>query len=415
MIRIPRTTLRALRRDIPRALGITSVKRAPAVTFRTTQDQLTIQAVTDHVAFEFRLPYETRFDDASECITVSNEVLRQCEGRTREIVTFEQRGDEIIVQWPDHSIPRVLTASASPPVPMPSVPGEFHVIQPQFLQAMTEASKTVSKETSRFAMDCIRLRGSDGQVAASDSHQVFTQTGFQFPWSDEVLVTSSPALQCSDFLHAPQVEIGRTDEWFFLRLPQQTLALRIETERRFPNVDLHVPTGHSASTTLTLSSGDATFLDHFLPRLPGADDEQSPVTVELNDIVAIRATDEDRQNTVELVLDESRWDGSELRFQTDRTYLARAAALGFREIHFRGSEAPAFCRDSSRTYVWALQSEYGIVPADESIPQIHSCEHQSDSFQPQPRNHERSKSHHSKPSGATARTSHTSSARKSAS
>ncbi len=209
MIRIPRTTLRALRRDIRRALGITSVKRAPAVTFRTTQDQLTIQAVTDHVAFEFRLPYETRFDDASECITVSNEVLRQCEGRTREIVTFEQRGDEIIVQWPDHSIPRVLTASASPPVPMPSVPGEFHVIQPQFLQAMTEASKTVSKETSRFAMDCIRLRGSDGQVAASDSHQVFTQTGFQFPWSDEVLVTSSPALQCSDFLHAPQ---SRSDE-----------------------------------------------------------------------------------------------------------------------------------------------------------------------------------------------------------
>ena len=57
MIEIPRTTLRALRRDIRRALEVTSARRAPAVTLRIVKDQLVIQATTDQVAFEFRLPH----------------------------------------------------------------------------------------------------------------------------------------------------------------------------------------------------------------------------------------------------------------------------------------------------------------------------------------------------------------------
>ena len=95
--------------------------------------------------------------------------------------------------------------------------------------------------SSRFAKDCIRLRGVDGQIAASDSYQAFVQTGFQFPWSDEVLVISSTALASPDFLHAQHVEIGRKDAWLFIRLEQQTLTLRIEKERLFPHLDLQVP------------------------------------------------------------------------------------------------------------------------------------------------------------------------------
>ncbi len=98
----------------------------------------------------------------------------------------------------------------------------------------------------------------------------------------------------------------------------------------------------------------------------------APVTVELNGVVAIRATDDEDLNPVELILDHSRRDGDELRFQTDRTYLSRAAQLGFRDIYLRNSEAPAFCRDQHRTYVWALLGEEGIIPANDAMPKIHS-------------------------------------------
>ncbi len=157
-----------------------------------------------------------------------------------------------------------------------------------------------------------------------------------------------------------------------MRLEQQTLALRIDKDRRFPNVDLHVPTEGSAATTLRLSSDDAQFLTSFVHRLPGAMTRLAPVTVELNGVVAIRATDDEDLNPVELILDHSRRDGDELRFQTDRTYLSRAAQLGFRDIYLRNSEAPAFCRDQDRTYVWALLGEQGIIPANDAMPKIHS-------------------------------------------
>ncbi len=56
-------------------------------------------------------------------------------------------------------------------------------------------------------MNCIRLRGAEGQIAATDTHQALIQTGFQFPWSDEILVMSSRALESPDFVHARHVEI----------------------------------------------------------------------------------------------------------------------------------------------------------------------------------------------------------------
>ncbi len=38
--------------------------------------------------------------------------------------------------------------------------------------------------------------------------------------------------------------------------------------------------------------------------------------------------------------------------------------LGFREVHFRGPEIPAFCRDDRRNYVWAvLEKDGAIKPA----------------------------------------------------
>lgn len=375
MIQIPRTTLRAMRRDIRQALDVTSTRQSPAVTLRVAREQLIIQATTDHVAFEFRRPYASSADHSQVCITVPYDILRTCEGRTHETVTLEQRDDQILVQWLDRGIPKKLSVAAAEPVPMPTEPIAFHTMERRFLSAMADASQTTTKEASRFAMDCIRLRGSDGQIAASDSFQALIHTGYQFPWQDEIIVASSRALQSANFLHAEHVEIGRTDDWFFVRRDQQTLALRIDRERRFPSVDLHIPTAGSQAATLQLSASDATFLESFLGRLPGATANSAPVTVELNGVVAVRAADDDNLNPVELVLDESRREGDEIRFQTDRTYLSRAASLGFRSIHLRSSEAPAFCRDDSRTYVWALLGEHGTVPSDDAMPKIHSSRH----------------------------------------
>jgi hypothetical protein len=96
------------------------------------------------------------------------------------------------------------------------------------------------------------------------------------------------------------------------------------------------------------------------------------VTIELNGVVAIRAAAEDSDQITELVLSNSRRVGEEILFQTDRTFLCRAAQLGFREIQLRDNTAPAYCHDDRRMYLWALLDEESVLRASDETTRISS-------------------------------------------
>ena len=125
-------------------------------------------------------------------------------------------------------------------------------------------------------------------------------------------------------------------------------------------------------TTLSLSEDDIGFLLTSTKRLPGASEPNAPVTVELNGVVAVRAEAADQTSPIELVLSNSRRVGEEIRFNTDRTFLTRAAELGFRDILLRSNEAPAYCQDDRRTYIWALLDEGGILHSNGNATRISS-------------------------------------------
>ena len=108
------------------------------------------------------------------------------------------------------------------------------------------------------------------------------------------------------------------------------------------------------------------------PRLTGVQAPIAPVTLDMNNVVAIRAADEAASNAVELVLDYSRYDGKGHRPQTERRYLLRAIHLGFRDIYLRNAGVPALCHDHNRTYFWALLGQEGSISASEEMPKIRS-------------------------------------------
>jgi hypothetical protein len=62
----------------------------------------------------------------------------------------------------------------------------------------------------------------------------------------------------------------------------------------------------------------------------------------------------------------------EVRLSTSRSTLDRAIELGFRDVHFRGADAPAFCRDARRAYLWALHGGGGGVELNELATRIES-------------------------------------------
>jgi hypothetical protein len=241
-----------------------------------------------------------------------------------------------------------------------------------FLAAMADASATTEPDSLRFALSYIRLRGSDGQIAATDSRQALLHGGFQFPWSDSVLVPASGAFSAPAIREARTVALARTSDWVFLQADAWTVALQIQKERRFPDIDAQLPETTAAQTILSLAESDAGFLLSAASRLPGAEDSCAPVTLDLNGAVVVRAKSEQQDAMTELLLSNSRKQGDELRVSTDRNYLTRAVQLGFREIHLRDPDLPAFCRSDRRAYLWALLGKDAVLKGDTNASRIES-------------------------------------------
>ena len=63
----------------------------------------------------------------------------------------------------------------------------------------------------------------------------------------------------------------------------------METAARFPDMDAVIPGHDGKGSRLFLSEEDARFLLHALPRLPGKEDNLSPLTLDLAEEVTVRA------------------------------------------------------------------------------------------------------------------------------
>ncbi|MEZ5941204.1 MAG: hypothetical protein R3C18_07420 [Planctomycetaceae bacterium] len=355
MIELTRKQIHFLRSTLRQGLGITSAKKAPHVTLRATPVGLLIQSTSGNIAIEHRIEGDFR----PEAITLTYEALQACEGKQNDHVSIERDGDTITVQWLDGGIPQSAQVSHVEPVEIPVPPSELTVLDREFIPAMADAVATTDSESTRHALSCVRLRGSDGQIAATDRYQILTQSGFPFPWDDDVLVPATKAFGSKAFREAVDVSIGRSDDWVSIQAGDWTLHLKIEKDARFPNVDEHVVAIDAATTSMNLSDSDAEFLTQATRKLPAASEFNAPVTVDLNGSVAIRAKSADQEIGTELILSNSQRSGEELRFNTNRDYLRRAATLGFRQIHLQSAEAPAFCRDDHRAYIWALLGSDG--------------------------------------------------------
>ncbi|HEY1601334.1 MAG TPA: hypothetical protein VGG64_17160 [Pirellulales bacterium] len=233
---------------------------------------------------------------------------------------------------------------------------------------MHNATTCADRDVVRYALDHLQLRGSVGQIVATDGRQVLRQGGFSFPWTGDLLVPALGVFGCKELGQDEPVSVGKTDDWVLLRIEPWTLWLKINKEGRFPKVDdLFRPTS-SASSRLTLSQPDAIFLANSLPSLPCDDPLHDPVTVELNGGVVIRARPEGSPRCTELVLSGSSYIGDAVTINTNRKFVAQALKLGFTDVFFFGPDSPAQCNDGQRQYLWALlDGKDAIKPSEDPV------------------------------------------------
>ena len=221
--------------------------------------------------------------------------------------------------------------------------------------------RRASPDSTRYALHCLQLQGSRDQIVATDGRQLLVRTGFRFPWAERPADQGLAALRLPGPAARPAGR-GRPDR-HARRPPHRPLDDRLEIQKdvRYPDVERIIPPPGEVTTRLRLDPEDARFLESALGRLPGGEELNSPVIVDLNGEIAVRANAPDQPHQVtELVLSRSSYTGSPVCLGTNRVLLDRALRLGFTEIGFTGVESPFVCRDASRIY--AVQPLSGGSP-----------------------------------------------------
>ncbi len=310
-------------------------------------------------------------------IAIPLDALADFEGSTDSPVVLESAApDRTVVRWDDRGIPQSREYNLVTPVdrlePIPPLPATWASNPAELLDALAETTDTTIADSPRYPSECLQLQGR-GQILATDGRQLLVRSSFHFPWSEDLLIKGRPIFACRALPRDQPIEIGRTETHVVIRAGNWTIFSVIQKEARFPAVQRVIPTDGEISTRLRLDAADARFLESALGRLPGSDEHNSPVTLELNGRIAVRAHAPDQpQQITELVLSRSNYTGSPICIATNRVLLDRALRLGFTEVGFAGAESPFVCRDERRIFTVQPLSDGLPAPANAIVTRIES-------------------------------------------
>jgi hypothetical protein len=321
----------------------------PVLHFIAGPEGLSVRAASADVAIEYRGPSRA----PAENLWLPFAFLADCEGKSDEPVQLEAAGPgRVAAQWRSKSVPQIVQYDAMTPADaekFPAMPATCAENAADLLQALRDAGETTDPGAVRYALECMQLRPS-GQIGATDGRHLLVQSGFRFPWEEDLLVPHNKVFASPELPRDQPVRIGRTEDWVAVGVGPWTVWLKINKDGRFPDLSRHVYRDEEAKTQCRFSSVDAEFLGETLPQLPCDDTLNDPITVELNGHVAIRAKAADQPRPTELVLSNSTWTGEPVRINTNRKYLARAMKLGLQEFCVFSDSAALMCRSDRKQY-----------------------------------------------------------------
>jgi len=350
-----------LRRCVPRGQG----GYRPRLAFLAGPDGLRIQLIETEVSAE----YYVRGSFPPSVLALPLELLADVEGRDATDVELEAMDHEHVrARWQDASAPRVkeyLTPPGEMPA-FPTLPARWLALEPRLLPALQDAALTAGKDNDRFGLARLQFRGAAGQIAATDGHQLLVQSGFTFGWKQDLLVPAIGVFGSKEVIQHAPVSVGRTDSHIAIRAGPWTFLLAIDKDRRFPAIERLLAAPTMPATTCRLTAADAETLACALPKMPGRDESDAPVTLDLNGQLHVRARGESTETSTEVLLRHSEVHGPPMRFSTNRHYVARALALGFREFTVIDPDQYVVCREDQRLYVFMPLGAAGALPPGEA-------------------------------------------------
>jgi DNA polymerase III sliding clamp (beta) subunit (PCNA family) len=373
MLTIPRSTVRQFQRVLCKAGLLKRVKTKPPAVLRliANRDGLILQGCDAQISVSMHVPgiHEP------ETLALPIACLSDWSDRIEGDVTVTIREKRAVASWTDRNVPTERDYEQIPfeqvPVAIP-FPTDWSENTPEIFKAVRDAMRITDSGSTRYALNCIQLAGTEGEIASTDSHQALIHRGLAFPWTEKVLIPACRVFESSDLPQDGTVKVGKTESHVHFQIGAWTIAFATQTEGRFPDVHQILPNDAAVKTKLQLDCVDAQFVVQRLDQLPIEDDLHKPITVDLNGSVVIRSRLSSDSVPTELLLRRSQRTGEEVRVAMDRRYFKQAIALGFAEIGITSKEGPAICRDARRDFIWAVLEAGSAVPPSEQVHQVDS-------------------------------------------
>jgi hypothetical protein len=302
----------------------------------------------------------------------------QCEG---VVLTFGESGNGNSRDWrivPPHvtdanagteqEVP-LLDAKKPPPSAFSAPHRPKRIVrQPRgLLTALHECGRSTTKEPIRFALNCVQLRGSTGEVIGTDAKHALIWGGFTFPFREDVLVPAVSVFAVKEWLAEHEVTVGRTDTHVFIASGAWTMWMPINSTGRYPDVASCIPRSFRP-TTVTLSEEDAARVLKVLPTWPAPDDTNRAVTLDATTGPVLRAAGGDGP-PVEILLRTSQVTNPSGQVAITRVTLGRALSLGLRDVRIVDAEKPVVFSDSTRNLVVLPLDAQLIVSGNTSAPE----------------------------------------------
>jgi hypothetical protein len=384
VIELPRSLARRFRAVLRRSLQDTEQRNAwPLLLCHADERGLTLEAVCP----DFALRYQQPGAWPPETLVFRSSVLAGIEGRNDSPAhlervdpkagraRFEEAGEPRCVEFD------LVTADSASP--FPPVPKKLASMPSEFLTAFAEAARSCANSSGRLALSRVQLRGQKGEVIGTDGRQLLIQRGFPMPWKEDVLVPRLTALGGREVEAENEVGVGRTDKHVFVRTGPWTFALTIDAASRYPDVAVAVPRATSTTTRLHLDEADAAYLIDTLPKLPGGEEDHSPVTLDLDGGAAVRARGEDGA-PAEAALRHSTPSGPPVRLCLNRRLLRRALLLGLRDVQVIGADKPVAFPSDRVLYVVMTLDKGGAIPPGRKVLQLAQATKQKQAPAPPP-------------------------------
>ena len=300
-----------------------------------------------------------------DSFSLPGDILDTIDGPGDEPVRLTLSKKRVEIHWNDRGVPQLLVVDAQPTKhERPCEPATMSPMPIEFINALHEASRTTSRESSRFALHRLQIQGDRGDVMASDATTLYWHNGFSFPFTETILIPAIPLFGVPEWTKFQKLSVGKTERHLVVRSGPWTAFLLIDKAGRFPDVKSVVPNS-ALATTFDLDADDATRLRDRLPKLPGYRDDKQPITLDLvpGQPAVIRGRDEASGTVSEIVLSRSLVRNGPSKVSVDRAFLMRAIPLKCLTIRVAGSDKPIVACNDRITWLAASLHPSSIVPS----------------------------------------------------